>query len=98
MDKGLGERIEWLRNAAGLSARELDALAGLRAGHTRSLETGVISNVGVHTLKKIAAVFGPRLDWRWLVTGQGARRAKKLIAAAVARTHDRAVDNRGATD
>jgi len=96
VDEGLGKRIEWLRNAAGLSSREVDALAGLQACHTRSVVTGTIANPRVHTLKKIGAVFGAA---NWLVTGEGGRPSKAAIVAAVTRARKRsAVDNRGATD
>lgn len=61
--EGLGERIQKLRGMVGISARELDGLAGLQAGHTRAIETGSKGRVAARTLSQLAAVFGVSLDW-----------------------------------
>lgn len=86
----MGGRVERLRGLTGLSARELDALAGLRAGHTRLIETGHVQpdNVQVRTVKQIAAVFGVTLDW--LTEGDGPSPANDDVRTSVARAQRRA--------
>jgi transcriptional regulator with XRE-family HTH domain len=84
----LGARIETLRTLAELSARELDALADLTAGHTRFLELGRTDRVEVRTLAKIADVFGVTLDW--LYTGDGSCPRNESIRDTVARHRRRA--------
>lgn len=84
-----GGRIERLRGLAGLSARELDALAGLRAGHTRSIETGAIGPaISARTLSQIADVFDVSIDW--LFNGTGPAPKDESVRKAVASTQRRA--------
>jgi transcriptional regulator with XRE-family HTH domain len=81
----LGERIESLRSLAAMSARTLDALAGLQPGHTRIIETKEAGRVAAETIRKIASVFGVSLDWLFAGTGRRPSDAKIRAAAEQAR-------------
>ena len=60
----LGKRLEQARSLVpGLSAKEVDRLAGLGEGHTRQIETGTKGNPGIKTLAAAARVLGVSLDW-----------------------------------
>lgn len=67
----------------GISMRELDALAGLQAGHTRVIQAGEAGRVAASTLEKIAGVFDVSLDW--LFAGRGTAPDPEKVAAAVRR-------------
>lgn len=77
-----GERIRSLRLSADMSLRELDALAGLHAGHTRQIENGTGKKVAADTLKKIRAVFG--VSFAWLLEGEGPQPNARKVADSVA--------------
>lgn len=81
----LGGRVERLRGLTGLSARELDALAGLRAGHSRMIETGrVQGGIEARTVSQIAGVFGVTIDWLYegVGTAPTAEALRKAVTAA----------------
>ncbi len=80
---GLGGRIESLRRSAGLSARELDALAGLQPGHARHIERGKITpdGVGARPIAAIARVLGSSIDW--LYTGAGRPPGERTVKVAI---------------
>jgi transcriptional regulator with XRE-family HTH domain len=63
-----------------LSARELDRLADLTAGHVSAIEAGR-SNVEIRTACELARVLGVSLDW--LILGNGKAPNGKSIASAV---------------
>ena len=63
----LANRIRELRGYAGLSMRELDALAGITSGHTRQIELGLRLNPSIETVRKLAVALGCSLDY--LVVG-----------------------------
>lgn len=65
----VGTRLKWLRGAAGLSAREVDRLAGLHSGHTWTIEHGTECRAQVNTLESIARALG--IEPAWLVFGVG---------------------------
>lgn len=64
-----GQRLEGLRKAMGLSAREVDRLAGLTSGHTRVLEQQAECRAQVNTLESIARALS--VEPAWLVFGTG---------------------------
>ena len=76
----IGGRLHDLRARAGMSARELDRLAGLTQGHVSHIES-TKGSVTSTTLVAIAAVFGASLDW--LVLGDGAPPGDDELATAV---------------
>jgi len=78
----LGERVRWARDLAGISARRLDKLAKLSAGHARAIETGRKQTVEASTARKLASVLGVTLDW--LLCGTGRRPTPESVRAAVA--------------
>lgn len=65
----VGVRLQELREAAELPAREVDRLADIREGHTSLIETGVVKDVRGTTLSKLAKTFGASLHW--LIDGEG---------------------------
>lgn len=84
----VGSRIRQLREVAGLSARSLSRLAGLRSpGHVASLESGTFSTARPPTLVAIADVLGASLDW--LIHGRGKPPTAKEVRAAVERARER---------
>ena len=87
MTTTVGQRIERLRKLAGLSARELDALAGLRAGHCRAIEVGPREQIAHDTVRKIAWVLGVTTDW--LGSGEGPAPPKATVRESVARAQRR---------
>jgi transcriptional regulator with XRE-family HTH domain len=66
----IAERVRWLREQTGMSARAVDALAHLTPGHTALIEGGHRSDPSSGTLTKLARALGVSLDW--LSDGQGA--------------------------
>ena len=52
--KRLGKRIRVARHVAGLSLDEVSLRTGLNKGHLSRIEHGVIVNLPVSTLKRIA--------------------------------------------
>lgn len=74
------ERLRWARQIAGISARELDRLAGLAEGHSSLLEAGKKKDMETRTATRIAEVLGLSLDW--FVRGKGPLPTSSEIAAA----------------
>lgn len=75
------ERLRWARLAAGISARELDRLAGLAEGHTALLEAGKKNGLEMRTATKLVRALGVTLDW--LVMGEGDVPTAERILSAV---------------
>lgn len=75
----LAERLRWARGIAGLSARDLDELANLTAGHTSSIEAGRRANPSAETGRALARALGVSLDW--LVDGTGAEPSERKLRA-----------------
>lgn len=65
----IAERVRWIREQTGLSARAVDGLADLTPGHTALIESGSRADPSAGTLTKIARALGVSLDW--LSDGQG---------------------------
>lgn len=76
----VGTRIRQAREMAGISARELDRLAGLSENHTSLLES-VVRDVRTETAAAIARTLGVSLDW--LVLGEGKAPTERTVRAAV---------------
>jgi transcriptional regulator with XRE-family HTH domain len=77
-----GERLREARNLVeGLSAKEVDRLAGITEGHTWLIEKSKTGNAETKTLDKIARVFGFTLDY--LIRGEGSSPAPEEIRASV---------------
>lgn len=83
-----GDRIHEARVRGGITARELDRLAGITAGHTSLIESGYVRNVSAETAARIARVLGASLDW--LLLGRGRAPSERIVKAAIeaARTPD----------
>ena len=84
-DSTLAERLKWAREAVdeGLSAREVDRVAGLHHGHTWAIESGARTNIESATSLALARVFGVSLDW--LLTGSGSVPIMSSVASAFER-------------
>ena len=76
----IGRRLGRVRGLAGLSARELDRLAGIAEGHTSLLES-IVGDVKATTLAKIARVLGVSIDW--FVNGTGAMPTRESLVSAI---------------
>ena len=83
----IAERVRWLREQTGMSARAIDGLAGLTPGHTALLEGGHRSDPSAATLTKLARALGVSLDW--LSDGQGAPPSDVRLRA-IGRAHEKA--------
>lgn len=77
----VGARLRWLRDSLGLSAREVDRLAGLHSGHTWVIERAEICRAQVNTLEAIANAL--RVDPAWLVFGAGSAPNIDLVRIAL---------------
>lgn len=66
-----------------LSARALDRLAGLRAGHVAMIESGARDNIESKTAEGLSRVLGVSLDW--LLLGKGDEPTIDAVARAVAK-------------
>lgn len=88
----MGARLRELRQAAALKHRELDRLAGITEGHARMIETGVVTNACIHTVTKLARVFGASLDW--FVAGNGRAPSARTLRSAVKSARDEYVARR----
>lgn len=75
------DRLRWARHAAGISARELDRLAGLAEGHSALLEAGKKKGLEMRTAAGLARALGLSLDW--LVLGEGGQPDEDKIRKAV---------------
>lgn len=79
----LGRRLRELREGAGISARALGALAGLRAScHVGMVERGDVLEPSISILIPLARALGCSLDW--LLAGQGERPSAESVRAALA--------------
>ena len=76
---GLKERILWIRETSGCSARELSRLSGLAESHWSQLESGTAPSI--KTLSFIQAATS--CDLKWLAFGIGSRPTKKALADAL---------------
>lgn len=83
----IAERVKWIRAQTGLSARSIDALAGLTPGHTALVEGGHRSDPSAGTLTKLARALGVSLDW--LSDGQGLPPSESSLKA-IGNTHRQA--------
>ena len=77
----LSVRLRQVRGLVGLSARELDRLAGLAEGHCSLIENGTRPHVEVRTAQSLARVLGVSLDW--LIDGSGRTPSERAVRAAV---------------
>lgn len=79
-----GQRLRAAREAAGISAKELDRLAGITEGHSSTIEKSETGNAESKTLDRVAAVLGLSLDY--LIRGDGkppsALEIQKALAVA----------------
>jgi len=73
---------------AGISARELDRLAGKTEGHAAAVETKLHERAQLGTIADYAEVFGVSLDW--LVAGEGHVPTEAEVRAAVSFAQQRA--------
>lgn len=87
----IGERLTELREKAGLTGRELDALAGLRACHARSIENGSRQRIEGRTLAALATVLGCSMDWLYWGVGEPPTQAIVDAAVRVARRRSQRV-------
>lgn len=53
----LGEKIKYLRQLSGMSQEELGKRVGVQRAAINKYEKGTVTNVPIHTIEKIAAVF-----------------------------------------
>jgi transcriptional regulator with XRE-family HTH domain len=83
----IAERLRRARGIANVGSRELDALAGLAAGHTSMIEGRKRSSIDSDTAVKLARALGVSIDW--LVTGEGREPTAKTMRAASARARAR---------
>lgn len=81
-DKTVGTRVAKARSVAGVSGRELSALAGLSPAMVWQIEQGIIVNPGMETLRGLSRVLGVSVDW--LVNGGdiSAETVRESVAAA----------------
>lgn len=77
--KTLAERLRWAREASGLTARRLDKMAELTAGHTTAIEAGRRIDPSVSTVASLATALAVPLDW--LATGDGPIPSVKRLRA-----------------
>jgi Helix-turn-helix domain len=86
MRSSLGGRLEHLRKHHGLSASELDSLAGFARGHTRFIERASGDRIAAKTVRQLAAVFGTSMDW--LYAGIGPDPASRTVRKSLARARE----------
>lgn len=73
----IGLRLRAAREAKGLSARQLDALAELTPGHTSAVESGRRADPSASTLERLANALGVTLDWLIRGGAPSSRRVRK---------------------
>lgn len=78
----VGQRLRAARELAGISAKDLDRLAGNSEGHQWVLEKLEEATAVAKTLDGVCTVLGLSLDY--VVRGQGRKPTKKTVSAAVA--------------
>ena len=72
--ESFGGRLRMLREAAGLSARSLDAKAGCGIGYAAMIESGARGKkVGLDVARRYARALGCTLDWLLDGSGKGPR-------------------------
>lgn len=81
-DETMVDRLRALRERAGLSARELSALARLSPSMCTHVENGIVKDPSMRVVRALAGVLGADLDW--LVNGKGAAPSPEETAAAIA--------------
>lgn len=79
----ISERLGWLREQAGISARGLGLLAKLHPTHVGLIERGERVDPSSSAMDQIAVVLGCSLDW--LIAGRGAPPSPEDVRAAVER-------------
>lgn len=79
----LVKRLQWARDAAGLSQRALSGLAGLASSHVQLIESGRAEGINVSTAQRLTGVLGVSLDW--LMAGTGEMPTAEAVKAAVER-------------
>lgn len=77
-----GERLKAAREAAAISTRDLDRIAGLKQGVCWSVENSNSGNYEVRTLNALATTLGLSLDF--VVRGVGRLPSARKVKAAVA--------------
>lgn len=82
-DAGIGSRLKAARELGGISARELDRLAGLSEGYSAMIESGARPDPGSNVSRQLAATLGLSLDW--LISGIGPSPTAKTAVAAIAK-------------
>lgn len=79
----LVKRLQWARDAAGLSQRALSGLAGLASSHVQLIESGRAEGINISTAQRLTGVLGVSLDW--LMGGTGEPPTAEAVKAAVER-------------
>lgn len=77
----ISARVRLARDLVGLSARELDRLAGLAEGHSSIIEASAKKSLSTQTAQALARVLGLSLDW--LIAGDGKPPSERAVRAAV---------------
>lgn len=77
----IGLRLQEARKLADLPARELDRLAKTTEGHASLIESGVVDNMKLNTLGKLAGVLGVTMGW--LIDGAGKPPTARSVQVAV---------------
>jgi len=67
---GIGGRLRYAREAAGLSSRQLSQRAGIAQAIAGMIERGATRAPTTETVQRIASVLGVSLDWLIAGTGQ----------------------------
>lgn len=85
---GIGERLRWARESAGISQRKLARLAGLKSEmHVRIIEGGdAAKGIESTTAIALATALGVSLDW--LLTGGEPQPSADAIREAIASIPD----------
>jgi FMN phosphatase YigB (HAD superfamily)/DNA-binding XRE family transcriptional regulator len=74
-EKGLGERLQKARKAAGLTQQELCQKSGLSYSTLAKIERGAIKSPSIFTIQQIAGVLNTTVDD--LLSGESVQKAKK---------------------
>lgn len=74
------ERVKQVRLLRGMTARGVDAAAGIAPGHTWQIEKGNRTNPEARTVMGLARALGVTVDW--LLTGTGVEPAESPKAAS----------------
>lgn len=68
-ETGIGDRIQSLRKAAGMTQRQLAEAAGMTLSSLTQIEQGIVKDPRLSTLLSLAKVFQVSLDY--LAHGEG---------------------------